>query len=694
MAEIRDLTAEIHDVREWIKSAGQALLTLEYKDHPKFPGFIRSEDIDSPSEAGAARGRQPLLLMARRGARKSEPAKTSTHRSFAALIDFLRFLTEEGKKENQPEKWEEEARALAKRLIKGYYDEIDPGDMKRYRGDVPSTFRDSHLLLALARLKMARSLLGLESADDERLKKVIHKLSAAISDDVHRSRFNIDEQSRHLFHDYITLFAVRAADTIRSTYRVEPIAVEITDHYPNLAKIVHRDILAQLGAYYAQDVSRFDPAELAFRMCLLHRLDEHAFAQIGGPALRVIKEAQSLNGSWPTARRVFLQNHQINGRGGELHVGSNDIALALSAILCGEINRGQDENVPLLLDVLHSAFLNAKASVCDLGHRKGWSSDRTRPRDHVESWTTAVVLSFFDRYHTALRRLRQREILGKYPSVTYAKADDFHWPDLTPSIRSAPEDEGTFEVRDPTASRKLNEKINEKFLAPVKNSPVRRPENISLLLSGPPGTGKTSLVEKMAESLNWPLLTLSPPDFLQGGLEKFEVSSAKIFDDLQKLRRVVVLFDECEDFFLRRDTENTRAVSERTIGAFITAGMLPRLVRLREQGWLIFVLSTNIAIDQLDPAVIRPGRFDFEQFLPHPSQEAQEEYIRAQRLDGEPATRLRDVLRKCTGDQPISFRILDELIAFLKYNNRASEDELESQIRRRMSPGPPRLENS
>ncbi|MBP2056647.1 hypothetical protein J2Z21_009666 [Streptomyces griseochromogenes] len=688
MADIRYLAEEIHDVRDWIKIAGQALLTLENKDSPDFPSFIRSKDSGSPPDPD-----------------KSEPAKTSTHRSFAALIDFLRFLTEERKKENEPEKGEKEARDLAVRLIKGYYDKIGSEDIKRYRGDNPSTFRDGHLLLALARLNMARTLLDIGPPDAE-FKKVIGEMSAAIAEDIRKTRFSIDEQSRHLFHDYITLFAVRAADTVGSTYKDESIVAEITDLYPNLARTVHQGILAQLGAYHAQDASRFDPAELAFRICLLHRLDEHGFAQIGGPTLSVIKEAQSLNGSWPTARRVFLQNHQINGRMGELHVGSNDIALALAVILCGEINRGRGENVPLMLDVLHRAFLNAKASISDLGDRKGWSSDRTRPQDHVESWTTAVVLSFFDRYHTALRRLRQREILGKYPSVTYADADAFQWPDLTPSIRSDPSDPGaerTFTVRDPTASRKLNAKITEKFLSPVKDSPVRRPKNISLLLSGPPGTGKTRLVEEMAKSLNWPLLTLSPPDFLQGGLEKFEVSSAKIFDDLQKLRRVVVLFDECEDFFRRRETETTAAVSERTMGAFITAGMLPRLVLLREQGWLIFALSTNISIDQLDPAVIRPGRFDFEQYLPHPSQSAQKEYIRTEGLDEGLAKLLENVLGNWTEReqergqqdyQPVSFRILDELIAFLKSKEDASEEELEREIRRRMSPGPPRLTDS
>jgi hypothetical protein len=679
MSEIRDLTAEIHDVRKWVREAGDALLTLAMEDAPR---FIRSEPDDEPS---------------------SSPARTSTHRSFAALIDFLRFLHEE-KEEGRGEK--DAPKCLASRLITDYYDEFGPNNTDQFRGEEHSTFRDSHLLLALARMKMARSLLDLGSPDDSRLKEMAGDIPVDISNDIRDTRFSIDESSRYLFHDYITLFAVRAIDAVRCIYKDEQIAIPLTAHYAELGNIVHQGVLAQLGAYYAQDASRFDPAELTFRICLLHGLSEQRFSQIGAAALRVIKEAQSSNGTWPTARRVFLQRQKVNGHAGELHVGSYDIALALAVILCGEINRGRDDNVALLLDSLHGTFLHTTASISTVetteGARKGWSSDRARPLDHVESWTTAVVLSFLDRYHTALRRLRQREVLAKY-SVDYAAADSFAWPDLTPSIRSAPEAEPAFEVRDPTASGNLEKKIAEKFLCPVKTSPVRRPDYISLLLSGPPGTGKTSLVRGMARSLNWALLTISPPDFLQGGLEKFEVCSAKIFDDLQKLRRVVVLFDECEDFFRRRDTEAATPVSERTMGAFITAGMLPRLQRLREQGWLIFALSTNISIDQLDPAVIRPGRFDFEQYLPHPSWEAQQRCIDAKGLKSDSAECLRKVLREWTereGErseryyQPISFRVLAELIEFVGDRPGATEDELEREIRRRMSPGPPRLADS
>ena len=75
----------------------------------------------------------------------------------------------------------------------------------------------------------------------------------------------------------------------------------------------------------------------------------------------------------------------------------------------------------------------------------------------------------------------------------------------------------------------------------------------SLIFYGPPGTRKTTLSQQIAKTLQWPLITLSPPYFLQNhGLEGMEVCAAEIFENLLHLRRVVVLFDECEEFFNRQ----------------------------------------------------------------------------------------------------------------------------------------------
>ena len=69
------------------------------------------------------------------------------------------------------------------------------------------------------------------------------------------------------------------------------------------------------------------------------------------------------------------------------------------------------------------------------------------------------------------------------------------------------------------------------------------------------------------------------------------------------------------------------------IGAFITAGMLPRLQSLHQRSWVVTILATNSAPELLDDAVKRPGRFDYLQSLGHPVLDAQLRYIK-RKLEG------------------------------------------------------------
>jgi len=186
------------------------------------------------------------------------------------------------------------------------------------------------------------------------------------------------------------------------------------------------------------------------------------------------------------------------------------------------------------------------------------------------------------------------------------------------------------DISDPTTHSSSSEYtltgLLREVLGTVESSWIRRPAESFLLFHGEPMTGKTSLVKAVAQALHWPYLVISPPNFLRNGLEGFEASSARIFDDLLRLRRVVILFDECEDFFKRRDP--AQKLESRTIGAFITSGMLPRLQTLHDEKWVVFVLATNSTLAELDEAATREGRFNHTLEIKHPDVAAQVEYVR------------------------------------------------------------------
>jgi hypothetical protein len=130
----------------------------------------------------------------------------------------------------------------------------------------------------------------------------------------------------------------------------------------------------------------------------------------------------------------------------------------------------------------------------------------------------------------------------------------------------------------------------------------------SAILFGPPGTGKTTLVEALAKSSNVPLVVLTPSDILLSGEEKIESRAKYIFEALSMITSAVILFDEFEPILFDREETGT----PQSIYQFLTPGMLPKLKKLNENAEkqkFVYVLSTNL-IGSLDAAAIREGRFD------------------------------------------------------------------------------------
>jgi len=81
-----------------------------------------------------------------------------------------------------------------------------------------------------------------------------------------------------------------------------------------------------------------------------------------------------------------------------------------------------------------------------------------------------------------------------------------------------------------------------------------------------------------------------------------------VFERLQELRQAVVIFDECDELFRDRSPEESNEQT-RSISAFVTASMLPKLQDLHDKGRILFFICTN-HVETMDPAVLRGGRID------------------------------------------------------------------------------------
>jgi SpoVK/Ycf46/Vps4 family AAA+-type ATPase len=171
----------------------------------------------------------------------------------------------------------------------------------------------------------------------------------------------------------------------------------------------------------------------------------------------------------------------------------------------------------------------------------------------------------------------------------------------------------------------LDAKLVNPILADPRGLPPLNPRSVSVLLFGPPGTSKTTIVKAVADGLGWPVILLSPGNFIERGLEFIEAQSRAVFDHLLQLSKAVVVFDECDELF--RDRAPMKSTEQmRGITAFVTASMLPKLQELHDRGRVIFFICTN-NFDSMDPAVKRGGRVDHIVGVGPPDLEARRKII-------------------------------------------------------------------
>lgn len=123
----------------------------------------------------------------------------------------------------------------------------------------------------------------------------------------------------------------------------------------------------------------------------------------------------------------------------------------------------------------------------------------------------------------------------------------------------------------------------------------------SVVLFGPPGTGKTTFAKGIASRLRWPFVPVEVAQF--GDRDDASGVLADTFDRLLAAPAAVAFFDEVEDIAADRQ-------ADRRVGAEVTNEFLRQLPRMRDSFDHLVVCATN-SVGSLDPAFLRPGRFDY-----------------------------------------------------------------------------------
>jgi len=235
----------------------------------------------------------------------------------------------------------------------------------------------------------------------------------------------------------------------------------------------------------------------------------------------------------------------------------------------------------------------------------------------------------------------------------------------------------------------VKQDIRLKMIYPFEHAELAQKFGIraggGVLMYGPPGTGKTMLAQATAGQIDATFFRISPADVLSKWVGEAEQNIKKLFDAAAAEPRSIIFIDEIEALVPARRDE----------GSSVMQRVVPQILQGvegfdKKAGRPILLMGATNVPWQLDPAILRPGRFDEKVYIPLPDPAARRKMIElylgkrpvapdldfdslAQRLNGFSGADIKYICDRAatipflesvaTGnEQPITQQILDQVL--------------------------------
>lgn len=154
-----------------------------------------------------------------------------------------------------------------------------------------------------------------------------------------------------------------------------------------------------------------------------------------------------------------------------------------------------------------------------------------------------------------------------------------------------------------------------KFPSLFEHTKIRSSRGV--LLYGPPGTGKTLLVKALASRSKTNFIAIRGPELVSKYVGETESAIREIFRKAKQAAPCICFFDEIDSLVpTRSEGKSSEGFADRVVSTFLTI-----LDGTESLGNVILVAATN-RIGAIDPALLRPGRFDHLIEIPLPDTEA------------------------------------------------------------------------
>jgi len=168
--------------------------------------------------------------------------------------------------------------------------------------------------------------------------------------------------------------------------------------------------------------------------------------------------------------------------------------------------------------------------------------------------------------------------------------------------------------------------------------PLKHPERFTrlgitppkgILLHGPPGCGKTLLARAIATESQANFISIRGPEIFSKWVGESEKAIREIFRKARMAAPSIIFFDEFDALVPARGAGTDSRVTERVISQLLTE--IDGLLTLQN----VLVIAATNRPDIIDPAVLRPGRFDRRVYVPSPTEEARRKILEI-KTDGMP----------------------------------------------------------
>ena len=150
---------------------------------------------------------------------------------------------------------------------------------------------------------------------------------------------------------------------------------------------------------------------------------------------------------------------------------------------------------------------------------------------------------------------------------------------------------------------------------------IKPPKGI--LLYGPPGCGKTLLAKAIATEAEANFVSVKGPEIFNKWVGESEKAVREIFRKARQAAPCIIFFDEIESVVARKDMiDDSSGVAGR-----VTSQILAEMDGIEELSDVLVIGATNRP-DLLDPAILRPGRFDRLIYVPPPDERSRYQILK------------------------------------------------------------------